>query len=372
LSTATAPAKSLRKPPLPALTGVRTLLAFSIVAFHFSDPKMWGPLAPVVNNSFVFLGCFFLLSGFILAYNYANRGPALAKREFWLARFARLYPVYVLALIVSLQMLQAEWHFQTRPHFIEGVILTPLLLQGFSPLLATFWNTVAWTLSCEVMLYIAFPYLIVLRWPRQPRKLAVLVMLFWMIGLILPGLYVLLHPDGIVHTDRYSWGIWLRALKYTPLCYIPTFLAGIALGLLQLRLTLTNRQRLWMTGAMFLLLAAIFRWWIAALPFPMLHTGLLTPLFAVLILGLSGRHWLSRPFSIAPMVIMGEATYCLYLLHFNTWILLHKYNVPARLRLAAWEPWFSYAILVAFALIAYYTVEVPGRRWILKRFSSRR
>lgn len=367
------PAKpAWRKPALPALTGIRTIFALTIIFFHFSNPAMFGVFEPVVNNAFVFVGCFFLLSGYILAYNYGDRGASLSKREFWLARFARLYPIYLLALLISYQMLMAEWHYQTRAHFVEGIILTPLLLQGFSPLLATFWNTVAWTLSCEVMLYIAFPWIIALRWTRSPRKLAWLVAAFWVLGMVLPALYLILQPDGIAHTNRFSPGMWLRTLKFTPIPYAPTFLAGLALGLLQLRVTLSTRARLWMAGGAIIALTALFHFWMGALPYPMLHVGLLTPLFAVLILGLSGDHWISKIFAIKPMVILGEATYCLYLLHFNGWNLLHKYDVPARLHVQALEPWFSYAVLVAFALGAYYAVEMPGRRWILQRWSHRR
>ncbi len=240
---------------------------------------MFGLFAPVVNNAFVFVGCFFLISGFILAYNYADRGATLTKREFWLARFSRLYPVYVVALLISYQMLEAEWHYQTRQHFIEGIILTPLMLQGFSPLLATFWNTVAWTLSSEVMLYIAFPYIIAMRWPRSTKKLAWMVMGFWALGLVLPALYLWLQPDGIAQHDlnRYSPGMYLRTLKFTPLPYIPTFLAGLALGILQSKAKISNRVRMWMTGGTLLLMAALFHWWIGYLPYPMLHTGMLTP-----------------------------------------------------------------------------------------------
>ena len=166
--------------------------------------------------------------------------------------------------------------------------------------------------------------------------------------------------------------MWLRTLKFTPIGYIPTFLGGIALGMLQNRAVLSNRQRLSMAAAALLAIALIFHFWIAQLPYPMLHVGLLSPVFALLILGLSGEHLISRLFALKPLVIMGEASYCLYLLHFNSWNLIHKYNLPARLGVARFDPWFSYALLITIALVAYYTVEIPGRRWILNRWSHRK
>ena len=171
MTTAVSPAAvkaNLSRPPLPALTGLRTLLALSIVFFHFTPPHM-EILAPIFNNGFVFVGFFFLLSGFILAYNYADR-PNLSKRDFWVARFSRLYPVYLAALVISYQMLASEWGAHSRAEFWQGFLLTPLLLQGWFPNLATFWNTVAWTLSCEFMLYLAFPWLVRIPLPRRESR----------------------------------------------------------------------------------------------------------------------------------------------------------------------------------------------------------
>src|ERR1700722_10890509 len=105
------PAKPVhqRKPQLPALTGIRTLLAIFIILFHFTPPHL-GLLYPIVDNAFVFVGFFFLISGYVLTYNYADRSLTLSKREFWLARFSRLYPVYLLVLLISFPMVQDEWH----------------------------------------------------------------------------------------------------------------------------------------------------------------------------------------------------------------------------------------------------------------------
>jgi peptidoglycan/LPS O-acetylase OafA/YrhL len=46
--------------------------------------------------------------------------------------------------------------------------------------------------------------------------------------------------------------------------------------------------------------------------------------------------------------------------------------VSARLGIASWEPWFSYGVAIALALAAYYAVENPGRRWILKTWGHKR
>jgi len=356
-----------KKPSLPALTGARTLLALNIVFFHFTPPHM-RYLYPVINNAYVFVGFFFLLSGYILAYNYADREAPLVKRHFWWARFARLYPVYLLSLALSLAMLGAEWHARSHGDFWTGVVLTPLLLQGWSPMLATFWNTVAWTLSAEVLLYAAFPWLVRLPWPKTPARLIALLLGIWVLGLMPHTIYLLLNPDHLVGpANRYSSGFWLRALKYTPLAYVCTFLVGVTLGKIQAGLTLTTRQRTMVAAGSLLLLVGFFSTAVAHVPYVLMHGGLMVPLFAALVIGLSGQNAIAAVFAWRPLVLLGQTTFCLYLLHFNAMNLIRLYRVPERLHVAALDPWISYAAVLALAFAAMYLVERPARAAILRR-----
>ena len=370
VATATAVAVT-RKPPLPALTGIRTLLALSIVLFHFT-PSHLGLLYPFVDNGYVFVGVFFLISGYILTYNYADRGAAFNKRNFWVARFARLYPIYLFALIISIKMLEDEWAVRSHIEFWKGIFLTPFLLQGWSPDLATFWNTVAWTLSCEVMLYAAFPWLIRIPWPKSASRMIALLLAIWAIGLIPHSLYILINPD---HLDgpvtRYSSTYLLRFLKFTPLPYICTFLVGVILGKLQHMLSITDRQRFLIALGSVGLLLAVFYGFISHLPYLLMHGGLLVPLFAALVLGLSGVNPVSAVFASRPLLIVGESSYCLYLLHFNVLMLVRKFHLSQHLHLAAFDPWFSYVFVVLFSLAAFRFVENPARKMILPRLSTK-
>jgi peptidoglycan/LPS O-acetylase OafA/YrhL len=362
---------ALRKPPLPALTGIRTLLAIFIVLFHFTPPHL-GLLYPFIDNGYVFVGVFFLISGYILTYNYADRGKSLAKREFWLARFSRLYPVYLLVLILSISMVRDEWHARSHAEFWQGIILTPLVLQGWSPSVATFWNTVAWTLTSECLLYAAFPWVIRLPWPKTPTRLALLLITLWVVGLVPHSLYLYLNPDHIVGPiDRYSSSQLIRFLKYTPLPYVCTFLCGVTLGKLQLALVMTARQRLILSAMSLAAVATFFYTFVLQTPYLLIHGGLMTPIFAALVLGLSGPHTISAVFSWRPLLLIGESSYCLYLLHFNVFQLLHTYKVLERLHLAALDPWLSYVILILLALAVFHFVEIPARQAILRRFSTK-
>jgi len=357
-----------RKPALPGLTGVRSLLAITILLFHFTPAGLrwpahpWVSLYPIVDIGYVFVSFFFLISGFILAYNYADRPQPLKAMDFWVARFSRLYPVYVLTLIVSIPMLLVEYHVRSHVEFWQGAVLTPLLLQGCFPTLATFWNTVTWTLSCEVMLYIAFPWLMRVRWPRSAGKLVAMVVIFWAVGLIPHSIYILTDPDHLGHmADRYSGGWWIEFLKYTPLPYVCTFLAGLTLGRLQEAAKLSVRGRTIVGICGFAAAWFVVYHLATRLPYILIHGGLLTPIFAAIILGLSGPGPVASVFSFRPLVAIGTSTYCLYLLHFNVFVLLHLNHVPERLGVARFDPWISYVFVIALAMTVRRFVEHPAQ-----------
>lgn len=364
-----------RKSMLPALTGMRAIAALNIVFFHFSDPKWFGPFAPVVRNGYVSVSFFLLLSGFVLAYNYRERADAgkMEAHRFWVARFSRIYPVYVFSLVLSLGMLMDEYHIQTRGHFYLGLALTPLLLQGWSPLLCTFWNTPAWTLTTDVLFYAIFPVLIT--WQAltkrltQLRSILLLLFGFWMLGLVLPTVYSVLHPDGDPHIDRYSGGFWLRALKFGPVQHVPSFLFGMALAALNNFLPERSRKRVVLGLLGFASVYAIL-YFGDRMPYVYLHDGLLMPLYGAIVLGLAGKNFLTKMFGILPLLAVGEASYCLYILHFNLWNLIHNSKVLERTGLIVFDPWLSYLVLVLAALIAVRLIERPGQAWIKRRFQN--
>jgi peptidoglycan/LPS O-acetylase OafA/YrhL len=355
-----------RRPALPALTGLRTLLALTILMFHFTPSGLtWArhpafTLYPIIDIGYVFVSFFFLISGFILSYNYGGRPDRMNAVDFWMARLSRLYPVYLLTMLISIPMLMTEWTARPRIQFWEGAIATPLLIQGFFPHLATFWNTVSWTLSCEVMLYLLFPLLLRLPWPTSWSKLLAMVVGLWLLGLVPHALYLWTNPDHLTRrADRYTDGLWINTLKYTPLPYLCTFLAGLTLGRLHDALHLDVRGRATVAVAGFAAVWFVVYHWTEHQPYVLVHGGLLTPLFAAVILGLAGPSPIANLFAWKPLVEVGASTYALYLLHFNVFTLLHLHHVPERLGVAKLDPWISYVFVVLLAIAVRKWVEHP-------------
>ncbi len=358
----------VRKPArLNGLTGLRTFAAVNIVLFHFSNPNWFGWLAPVVNAGFASVSFFILLSGFVLAYNYAGRARSgeLDKARFWEARFTRLYPIYLLSLLLSWRMVPVEYHAHTHTMFWSGMVLSPLLLQGWIPEIATFLNTPAWTMSAESAYYVAFPWLAKIKKPERPGLFLAKMAVVWGLGMVPGALYIAFNPDGIAHPDRWSWGPWLQVLKYTPLPHLMSFVFGVMLASVDEMIGRTSRLRLILGVAGFIATFLIL-WLGARVPYAIVHDGLLMPLFGCIILGLAGNNPLAYALGWKPLVFVGEASYCLYLLHFNLWNLIHDSHVLERTGLIRFDPWISYALLIALAVLALHLVEKPAQRQLRK------
>jgi peptidoglycan/LPS O-acetylase OafA/YrhL len=353
----------LKPARLDALTGLRCFAALNIVFFHFSNPDWFGPLAPVVNAGYISVSFFIMLSGFVLAYNYAGRAQEgkLGKVRFWNARLTRLYPVYLLSLIIGWQTFLGERAMHTHAMFWWGAVLTPLLLQGWVPELATFGNTPAWTMSAEAAYYVGFPWFAAIKPPRQWTGHVWRLGGLWLLGMIPGALYVIFHPDGIAHVDRFSTGPWLQALKFTPIPHLASFVFGVLLAQLDEVVPRDGWMRVVVALAGFAGIYAILAQG-PRVPYALIHDGLLMPLFGCLIIGLAGTNIIARIFGFSAFVFVGESSYCLYLMHFNLWNLLHDSGLLPRLGLARFDPWISYAILICLGLLALHLVEKPAQK----------
>jgi peptidoglycan/LPS O-acetylase OafA/YrhL len=353
--------------PLKALTGLRCFAAINIVLFHFSNPDWFGFLAPVVNAGYSSVSYFILLSGFVMAYNYSARARAgqFDTIRYYKARFTRLYPIYLLSLILAWHTIPQEWVSHTHGMFWAGMILAPLMLQGWVPEIATFLNTPAWTMSAEASYYVVFPWMA--RWKKPDRIATQLWKLggVWILGLIPGTLYLIFNPDHLPPLDRFSYGPWLQALKYTPLPHLASFIFGVLLADVDAMIPRRNRLRLFIGIFGF---AAIFGLLSLGpvVPYALLHDGLLMPLFGCLILSLAGENLLAYAIGSRPLVFVGEASYCLYLLHFNMWNLIHDTHILDRLGLSRFDPWISYALLILMSLAALHFIEKPAQRQLRK------
>lgn len=366
------------RPHLRALTGLRFVAAFAVLLYHgLSISRQW----PVRLQSFVEaghlgVGLFFVLSGFILTYTYHDAlitGRA-TWREFIRARFARIYPVYLLSLFVALPPL--FWFFarkggRPRTDWLASVVAQyTTLVQAWNPRAACALNCPAWSLSVEAFFYLAFLLAlpVVARW--GVRRLFTVAAAAWALSIIPPLLYMALRPDRVVTATPDTVTPWLIALKYNPLLRFPEFVMGMVAG--RLFLLHAGRPRRWHgvmeMGALAAIVLAMT--YSRVVPYPVLHNGLLAPAFAALVYALAwGAGPLSRALSGRVMVRLGAASFGLYMLH----VPLAAYMGRALMALdvgplaPGWNFLLFVGVGVAVSLLVFTFIEEPARRWLAPR-----
>lgn len=370
------------KPHLRALTGLRFVAAFQVLAYHtlpLTDASP-GWLRALVGSGYVGVSLFFVLSGFVLTYTYHDTltTGAVTRREFLVARVARLYPVYLLSLGFAVPALL--WWMQRKqvPMNVEWLArlvgVNAGLLQAWNPRTACVMNCPAWSLSVEAFFYVAFLFVLPVVAAWSVRRLVAAGALAWALSMVAPLAYLALLPDGPAAPGAHSTGEWLYTVKYNPLLRLPEFVMGMLAG----RLFLLERDpsprqhaRLEATAAITLLAVLIAS---PRIPFLLLHNGLLAPLFAVLVYALArGQGVLSRALSVRVLERLGTASFALYILHIPLAAWVERGFAMAGVQPP--QPWYFviYAALTTGAsLVVHACVEEPMRRIVRRRLSPPR
>ena len=305
------------RPEIPALTSLRFVAALWVVLFHVREIGLWrGGIAPfraLVQLGYLGVSFFFVLSGFILVYVYGGRN--VPKRRFWQARFARVYPAYLFSLLVTAPGIPGLLPMLRAMHGSPAIAISsfPVLLEAWFPRDLFFWNVVAWSLSVEAFFYLVFPFAQQLLDRTETRNLPFWLIGSWATSLAITASYVALKPDGVAHpTSQDITLLWLAVVKFNPLVRLPEFLLGMGGGALFLRSRPTPHIWPIVAGGVLILLGVIFQ---QEIPYPVMHSGLLGPAFALLIYGIATQTTSFRFLRSRLLLLLGEASYSLYLLH---------------------------------------------------------
>lgn len=370
------------RPQLPALTSARFFAAFHVFLFHLGVMKgltsapTW--LQKFASVGYIALTFFFMLSGFILVYTYAGRDFSL--RQFWRARLARLYPVYLLSLLLAapfyfyavlkINIPELAW-FKT--HLAATLVLVLTMLQAWVPQAALAWNGVAWAVSVEIFFYVLFPVLRA-RFSRISNQgLAAISLVCWMLALATALAYVVLSPDHIVADASYNDRSWLNALKFNPLVRLPEFVVGMACGywFVRQKPNLKLATPLVLGGTALALVTTGFS---HLIPYPVMHTGLYAPAFAALIGGLALRPRWTSFLEFRWLLLLGESSYAFYLLHvmiLGMFLFPMTPQSPTPRDLNSFVPLATPGRLIGAAVTAtvvavlvFRLVEEPARKWL--------
>jgi peptidoglycan/LPS O-acetylase OafA/YrhL len=374
-----------RRDLLPALTPLRFPAAFAAVLFH-----VWGlfygpggatpPLA--VWHMWAGVSFFFVLSGFILTYNYLDEFQQPTRRGVWnflVARWARTYPMHVLGLLL---MVPLDWGKLVRGEFGNPFICVFAhlgLWHAWWPMTTNksmSFNSPSWSLSAEWFLYLSLPLIIPLltRGPVWRRGLAITALLTpW--GLAVAGLFgsTLLGP--------------ITPYRYPPVRLFD-FLAGVLLAMAWCRRhgagTVPAPQSVGRATLIELAAVGLMAAWMAVLVVKVTSIkwlaatgwlGVYVPPFLVLTWVLArGGGVVSRVLASRVPTYLGDISFAYYMLHLPVLAYIHLEG--HRVGADAWPWYLKWLAAMGGALLlsaaCYHLYEIPLRDRLRKRLSIKR
>jgi len=368
----------MKRDEMPALTGARFYAAVLVFLNHVGFLPGCAAWRSIPGFGLGGLGVtfFFVLSGFILAYNYQPVFQSTvsfpAYRLFLWDRFSKIYPTYFVTLLLAIPVSILS---PTLPLDWVAVPVQVGLMQCWVPFSLppyfAYLNSVGWSISCEAFFYVLTPFLIAAYarrpggWESWVATGSILVLVYGLARHWIPAgdsvgeMYFLERFAGVRITD---------------------FAAGVCLGMSMSRLGSVRGRT-----------AALCQWagltWVVVvviagnrLSLGNLGSAALVPGLGLLIIGLTtGDGMLGRHLSHPWIRVLGLSSFAFYLLHH----LVLRYLKGAMLH-ASVEPGQGVMLIVAvvtFALTcalsygAYAWFEMPVqramRRWFRKRFPQR-
>ena len=415
----TTPEGAARRQEVPALTGLRFLAAFSVLLAHglgatfASDQPPQGAVGWLMQASGFGMTLFFVLSGFVIHYNYATlvtAGGARGIAAFLWARFARLYPLFLLMMLVYVLVSQRHVAFWTGhpekfnailealPYFllsiqswiykvIDGGSLIDAIRGGSPP---------TWSISTEWFFYFAYPAVAWALLRARTVPVIVLVAVVWCVAWteFSTGLYdrtpqidawAVAHYGAVagIQNQQDSFVRWL--LYASPYLRIGEFVLGAIVA--QLYIALRGRKvgafENALGGAVFLAAAAsvgLINYWmyspdVTQNVFREMNMNFaLAPSVALLAFCAARyRNAASRLLTSRPAIALGDASYSIYLVHSIVLISAVKL-VGGTVRGVAYnfvELIVLMAIVVAISLLLYAYYEAPARQWLRQRWGRR-
>ena len=210
-----------------SLDGWRGLAAVFVALYHLNF------LSHVydqtfINNSYLFVDFFFVLSGFVITHAYNTRLNNLQQiKKFILLRIARLWPMHITVLLLFILLEGAKllisqsgsWNNDTIPFTnefsISSIFTNIFLLQAMNLHEQLTWNYPSWSISVEFYTYLIFAFVYILSF-----RFKILIKLLYII-LILGSITLLFFKTNILDDATYQNGIFRCILGFFlgSICY---------------------------------------------------------------------------------------------------------------------------------------------------------
>lgn len=351
-------------PDIKSLTGLRGIAALWVCLLHYT----WGwsgngfPLE-IARHGGAGLVTFFVLSGFILAYVYGEKlvpgSIARAYPSFLWARFARIYPLHLMTLLIFGGLALLTPALLTDADTAYTFLLNLLLLHAWGFTNTVTWNQPSWSVSTEAFAYLLFPLFVGRIFRASNAVLA---------GIALLSILSVWSTLDTQILNRMALAGWIdvKGLQFaygaSLLKYLLMFLLGVVAfcGVARVRKIITAS---WPYDAAFLAgVAALL--YLCTIPESSRGFALAA---ALVIVGLYRDAGLGRLAVGNPVVVfLGEVSYALYLSHLIVPALFN--TVLLRLGIEYWWAMIplvgQVAAALAVAAALHFGFERPARKFV--------
>lgn len=293
---------------IDSLTSLRFFAALGVLLHHLdflgrsTNPNIKS-FHTLLFEGFNGVTFFFILSGFIISLSFTERARSgeVSFADFMFFRVARLYPTHLLTLFAAI-VAYRSWPYLTSDYrFISNFLLVQATIPDFDYYFG--FNGVSWSISAEMVFYSIF-CLICFSSTRQ-------LIAFWIV------LMFLILINILAFGSNGATGGWL--IYINPVFRFIDFLTGMLIYRLfksnKLQLTPTSATVLEVVTMAFLGAATLVGVY-GGVGFPYrLDIYYILPMSAVIFVFAHQRGFVSRALAWRPLVLLGDSSFALYMIH---------------------------------------------------------
>ncbi|WCT13735.1 acyltransferase family protein [Mucilaginibacter jinjuensis] len=348
-----------------SLYPLRFLAALTVVLYHYTPKSIQHDINFIIKNGNEAVNFFFFISGFVMVLangNFLKDGSAtFSKWDFYVKRLARIYPLYLFAIIAL-----AIFHYLIRPIDTNTVkyrlIFETLGIQRW--LYAGSFNYPGWTLSSEFFFYAFFPFTFVLM-KKDYRYYKKLVIAYFVLALIITGiLFKIEHHEGLSPAIKKITSI----LYLHPIFKISIFLLGTICGkvFIDNKISFFQKPLNSVLCVCFCFLIIFFTKQLLPIDHYLLNGGILAIAYFLLVLAITSFDKTKTPFFNNKFIIMsGEISYGIYILQYPVYIYFTSFIRPITDSLSLS---IFVVVLISVSIITYYSIELPVKNLILNLY----